>query len=252
MAKATPAKKRGSGTDAVALLKQDHREVADLIDQVEYAEGEELEGIAERMCQLLTVHAQIEEEILYPAAREALEDGDLVAEANVEHASAKDLIAKIEAMSADDEEYKATVTVLGEYVKHHVKEEEGEMFPELKKSELDLQEIGDSLAARKLELMQELGIEEEPDTQTQRRAAAGARSKGKRSNTGSRATASSYWSTATTATRSGRCRSVRGAYSTRLTPRCCSMSGLFPFRPATGSRRRWTPWKPPVGRIPPL
>jgi hemerythrin-like domain-containing protein len=187
MARATPAKKRASATDAVALLKQDHRQVADLIDQVEDAEGDELEGIAERICQLLTVHAQIEEELLYPAAREVLDEPDLVAEALVEHNSAKDLIAKIEGMSSDEEEYKATVTVLGEYVKHHVKEEETEMFPQLKKTDLDLQELGESLAARKTELMEEMGIDaEEPDKATQRRAAAGARTKSKRSS-GSRA-----------------------------------------------------------------
>ena len=182
MARATPAKKHGSGTDAVTLLKQDHRQVAALIDQVEDAESDELEAIAERICSMLTVHAQIEEELLYPAAREVLEDTDLVAEAAVEHQSAKDLIAKIEGMSSDDEEYKATVTVLGEYVKHHVKEEEGEMFPQLKKTNLDLEALGGSLASRKTELMEELGIEEdEPDVRTQRRAAAGARSKSKRS-----------------------------------------------------------------------
>lgn len=187
MARATPAK-RASGTDAVTLLKQDHREVAELIDAVEDADGEELEDIAGRICALLKVHAQIEEEILYPAAREALEEADLVAEALVEHQSAKDLIAKLEELSADDEEYKATVTVLGEYVKHHVKEEEGEMFPQLKKADLDLRELGEELSSRKLELMQELGIEEsEPDKRTQRRAAAGARSRGKRSGSGSRA-----------------------------------------------------------------
>ena len=189
MARATPAKKGGAGIDAVTLLKQDHRVVAELIDEVEEAEGDQLESIAERICALLTVHAQIEEELLYPAAREALDEPDLVAEALVEHASAKDLIAKIEGMSSDDEEYKATVTVLGEYVKHHVKEEEGEMFPQLKKSDLDLEAIGESLAARKTELMEELGIDtdEPPATRNQRRAAAGARAKGKRSGSGSRA-----------------------------------------------------------------
>ncbi|MET0661368.1 MAG: hemerythrin domain-containing protein [Steroidobacteraceae bacterium] len=189
MARATPAKKRGAGIDAVTLLKQDHRLVSELIDDVEETEGDQLESIAERICALLTVHAQIEEELLYPAAREALDEPDLVAEALVEHQSAKDLIAKIEGMSSDDEEYKATVTVLGEYVKHHVKEEEGEMFPQLKKSDLDLQALGESLAARKTELMEELGIDtEEPAaTRNQRRAAAGARAKSKRTGSGSRA-----------------------------------------------------------------
>ncbi|MET0988457.1 MAG: hemerythrin domain-containing protein [Steroidobacteraceae bacterium] len=187
MAKDTSGKKRGSesGSDAVTLLKQDHRQVAELIDQVEEAEDEKLEGIAARICELLTVHAQIEEELVYPAAREALEDTDLVAEAIVEHASVKELITKIEAMSSDDEEYKATVTVLGEYVKHHVKEEESEMFPQLKETDLDLQVLGQNLAARKAELMEELGIGEE-GIPTQLSASASARAKSKRSS-GSRA-----------------------------------------------------------------
>jgi hemerythrin superfamily protein len=193
MARATPASKRGSRSngsrsDALTLLKQDHRQVAALIEEVEDAEGKELEAIAERICALLTVHAQIEEELLYPAAKKALDETDLVAEALVEHATAKDLIAKIEGMSSSDDEYKATVTVLGEYVKHHVKEEESEMFPKLKKADVDLETLGERLAARKMEIMQELGIdEEEPDPRTQRRAAAAARAKGKRTGSASRA-----------------------------------------------------------------
>ncbi len=148
--------------DAVKLLKQDHREVEDLFEQFEDAEQDEQGDIAERVCQMLTVHAQIEEEILYPAAKEAFEDDeddDLVNEATVEHATAKDLIAKIEAMTPEDEEFKATVKVLSEYIKHHVKEEETEMFPKLKETDLDLKAIGTELYERKLELMEELGIE---------------------------------------------------------------------------------------------
>lgn len=130
---------------------------------------------------MLTVHAQIEEEILYPAAKEALEDEedqDLVNEAAVEHASAKELIAKIEAMTPEDEEFKATVKVLSEYIKHHVKEEETEMFPRLKETDLDLKAIGTQLYERKMELMEELGIEPaEEEEETSSRSKSSSKSK---------------------------------------------------------------------------
>ena len=180
--------------DAIALLKQDHRTVSQLFEEFEKADDEEQSAIAQRVCQLLTVHAQIEEEILYPEAKEAFggeeESEDLVNEAEVEHGSAKELIAKIEAMSSDDEHFKATVTVLGEYIKHHVKEEEGELFPQLKKTDLDLKEIRSRLAERKFALMDQLGIEDQEPAQPRKRAAAsrgGSRSKSSRARSGSRA-----------------------------------------------------------------
>jgi len=179
--------------DAIALLKQDHRTVSQLFEEFEKADDEEQSAIAQRVCQLLTVHAQIEEEILYPEAKEAFggeeESEDLVNEAEVEHGSAKELIAKIEAMSSDDEHFKATVTVLGEYIKHHVKEEESELFPQLKKTELDLKELGGRLAERKFALMEQLGIEEQEAPQPRKRSAGRAASRPKSSNrrSGSRA-----------------------------------------------------------------
>lgn len=175
MARATQPRSSDAPRDAIALLKQDHRTVEQLFKQFEEAEESEQGDIAERVCQLLTVHAQIEEEILYPAAKEAFaekEDDDMVYEAEVEHATAKDLIAKIEAMTPEDETFKATVKVLSEYIKHHVKEEENELFPELKKTELDLKEMGGELMDRKLELMEELGIEEESEEAAPKRSRA--------------------------------------------------------------------------------
>ena len=173
MARATPPRTSDAGLDAIALLKQDHRIVEQLFEEFEAAEENEQSDIAERVCQFLTVHAQIEEEILYPAAKEAFaeeEDDDLVIEAEVEHATAKDLIAKIEAMTPDDEAFKATVKVLSEYIKHHVKEEESEMFPKLKKTELDLKELGGQLMERKLTLMEELGIEAEEEGESSKKS----------------------------------------------------------------------------------
>ena len=102
------------------------------------------------------MHATIEEELFYPAAREAEVDADLLDEAEVEHASAKELIAQIEAMSPDEDLYDAKVTVLGEYIDHHVKEEEGELFPKCRKSDMDLEGLGEALAARKQELTAEM------------------------------------------------------------------------------------------------
>ena len=152
--KTTPARKSApKGKDAIALLKADHTLVQGLFDQFEKARGNDRKGaLAQKICQELRVHTRIEEEILYPAAREVLRDEDLLDEAEVEHAGAKDLIAQIESSRPGAELYDAKVTVLGEYIKHHVKEEHEEMFPKLKKSKLDLKEIGARLEARKTQL----------------------------------------------------------------------------------------------------
>jgi hemerythrin-like domain-containing protein len=190
MARATQSRSSDSPRDAVTLLKQYHRMVEALFEEFEEADETEQSAIAQRVCQMLTVHAQIEEEILYPAAKQALEDEeeeDLVNEAEVEHASAKELIAKIEGMTPDDEHFEATVKVLGEYVKHHVKEEEGEMFPKLKKTELDLKDVGARLAERKYELMEQMGIEiqEEPEAPRRRTSTTSKSKSGSRSKTAS-------------------------------------------------------------------
>ncbi len=143
-----------AANDAIALLKADHKEVAEMLEKFETARSTK-EKLAQQICMALTVHAQIEEEIFYPAAREALGDEgkDLLDEAKVEHNSLKELIGQIEGSSPDDDLFEAHVKVLGEYVKHHVKEEEGELFPKLRKSDIDLVEVGEQLAARKKELM---------------------------------------------------------------------------------------------------
>lgn len=146
-AKARPA-------DAIKLLKDDHKEVKSWFKQYEDLEDDaEKQALADKICLALTVHAQIEEEIYYPATREAIDDDDLLDEAEVEHASAKQLIAEIQAMKAGDRLFDAKVTVLGEYIDHHVQEEESEMFPESRDSDLDLKALGVQLAARKEELM---------------------------------------------------------------------------------------------------
>jgi hemerythrin superfamily protein len=155
--KQTSSRKRSASSaprDAIALLKADHQTVQELFDKYEKTRSEERKGaLAEQICHELTVHAQIEEEIFYPAAREALRDEDLVDEATVEHQSAKDLIAQIQGGKPGEELYDAKVKVLGEYIRHHVKEEQNEMFPQVRKTKLDLRELGERLQARKQELI---------------------------------------------------------------------------------------------------
>jgi len=160
-AKKPAATARAARTDATALLQRDHADVKKLFKQYEKladaeADGEERQALAEQICSMLTVHATIEEEIFYPAARKAEVEEDLLDEAEVEHASAKDLIAQIQSMSPDDELYDAKVKVLGEYVDHHVQEEEGEMFPKCRRAKMDLAGLAQALAERKSELMAEM------------------------------------------------------------------------------------------------
>ena len=149
-------------TDAIVLLSADHKEVDALFKEYEKlckadADDGEKGLLAAQICAMLTVHATIEEELFYPAARAALEDDgqDLLDEAVVEHASAKDLIAQIEDANPGDELFDAKVQVLGEYIRHHVKEEETELFPKVKKAKADLVALGAALAARKEELVSE-------------------------------------------------------------------------------------------------
>jgi hemerythrin superfamily protein len=145
-----------AGQDAIELLKADHKEVAAMFKEFESADGDEKQQLAQQICKALTVHAQIEEEIFYPAAYDALgeEDSDLLDEAEVEHGSIKDLVEAIES-DANDDLFDAKVKVMGEWVKHHVKEEETEMFPKLQKTDMDMAAIGAELAERKAELMAE-------------------------------------------------------------------------------------------------
>src|SRR6201996_7286778 len=143
---------------AVTLLKKDHREVEDMFDQYEQLEADaEKLALFNKIALALKVHTRIEEEIFYPGERGEVED-DMLDEAFVEHAGAKNLIAEIEAMKPADEYYDAKVKVLGEYIKHHVKEEEqpGGIFAQAKKGDVDLDAMGEQLKARKEELMQKL------------------------------------------------------------------------------------------------
>ncbi|KSB87816.1 hemerythrin [Caulobacter vibrioides] len=159
---ASPRRTRRTGRRdplAIRLLKADHREVEQMFDEYEQLEqdGEKL-ALFNKIALALKVHTRIEEEILYPESRGEVED-DLLDEAYVEHDGAKKLIAEIEAMKPGEEFYDAKVKVLGEYIKHHVKEEEqpGGLFAQAKKGDEDLEAMGERLEARKAELMAEMG-----------------------------------------------------------------------------------------------
>ena len=142
--------------DAIALLKADHREVEELFAKFEAAKGDgRKKALAEQICRELTVHTKIEEEIFYPACEGKLEE-DLLKEAYVEHDSAKVLIAEIEAGGPDDEFYDAKVKVLSEMIEHHVEEEEKRtegMFSQARKAGLDMDALGEQMAAEKKQLM---------------------------------------------------------------------------------------------------
>jgi hemerythrin superfamily protein len=150
--------------DATQLLKKDHKEVKALFKEFERMQdqaAQKKQPVVTQICHALTVHAQLEEELIYPVLKEARSHDlkDLVAEAAEEHQVAKTLIRELTTLSPDDEQYDAKVTVLGEYIQHHVKEEEKELFPKARKhfSVKRLEELGETLTARRQELENEGG-----------------------------------------------------------------------------------------------
>jgi hypothetical protein len=155
--------------DAIALLKADHRKVEDLFAKFESAKGDGAKRkLAEQICMELTIHTQIEEDIFYPACEGKVEE-DLIKEAYVEHDGAKVLIAQIEAGGPNDEFYDAKVKVLSEEIEHHVEEEEKRvegMFAQAKKAGLDMDALGQQMAAEKERLMKQYKAEGTPAPQT--------------------------------------------------------------------------------------
>lgn len=139
--------------NALKLLEEDHDKVKDIFDQFEDAEEKhEKVQLAREAIQELKIHDAIEEEIFYPQVREAIKDEFVMDEADEEHHMVRIAIAELDQMQDDDERFEAKFTVLSEMVRHHIKEEEDEMFPKVKKSEVDLETLGEQLAARKQEL----------------------------------------------------------------------------------------------------
>lgn len=161
--KSKSAEQDGKTQDAIALLTEDHNEVKKLFKKFEKlaeneskSPNEEKANLVKMICTELTIHTQIEEEIFYPAARGAINDDPIMDEADVEHEAVKELITQLESMTPQDDHYDAKVIVLGEQVEHHIKEEQDEMFPKVKKSRLDIEALGAELLQRKEELQDEL------------------------------------------------------------------------------------------------
>ncbi|MEP6885558.1 MAG: hemerythrin domain-containing protein [Gammaproteobacteria bacterium] len=153
--------------DAIAMLTADHKKVKQLFSKFDKLKDagtdDEKTHLVARICNELKIHTTIEEEIFYPAVRKAIDDADLMDEAFVEHAGAKDLIEQLEGADPADDLYDAKVTVLGEQIDHHVREEEGDMFPKAKKTKVDTDALGAKMLKRKRELMDEMGISDDQD-----------------------------------------------------------------------------------------
>ena len=151
-AAATTAPRTGA-KDATALLRADHKRVSALFEQYESTRSTaKKKTLVDTICRELTIHAQVEEEIFYPAVKAALKDKELIPEATIEHATLKELIAQVEGKEPDGEMFDARIKVMSEYVKHHVKEEQNEMFPKARATRLDMNALGEQIAARKEEL----------------------------------------------------------------------------------------------------
>lgn len=153
----TPLKPAANATDAIALLVADHKAVKALFKEYQALAGKghvpgQKAALVARICDELTVHAQVEEEIFYPAVRDAIDDDAALDQATVEHTSARDLIAQLRAMRPGEDLYDAKVKVLSAYVDHHVIEEETEIFPEARRTGMATQSLGSQMAARKEEL----------------------------------------------------------------------------------------------------
>jgi hemerythrin superfamily protein len=175
------AKSRSTGTqrDAIAVLEADHRQVEQWFEQFQSTRsGERKQKLAQQVCQALTVHTRIEEEIFYPAFLEATEEEDIHHEAEIEHAGAKRLIGEIESSGPDDDYYDARMKVLSEMIKHHVNEEEKRdgMFAKARKSDMDLKAVGEQLASRKAELMGGDASDDDSGSARSRRGGRGSRS----------------------------------------------------------------------------
>lgn len=149
----------GKAKDAIELLIEDHKRVQKMFKDFEKLEDEEEKSaLVEQARTELMIHTMLEEEIFYPAAREALNEAHLVNEAEVEHASAKELIEELEGYDGADEMADAKFKVLGKYVNYHIKEEQDELFPNAKRAKLDVRELAEPLMQRKQELQQEMGV----------------------------------------------------------------------------------------------
>ena len=169
--------------EIIEMLKEDHLRVKKAFKTAEklhsQEQNEELQALVEQTCAEVQVHAQLEEELFYPACREAVKDEDLIEEAEVEHGSAKALIEQLQGMSVEDPKYMATFKVLGEYLRHHIKEEENELFEQLStgRSKVAWEELQQQMLTMQESLMAEMGLVVEEE---QEEPQAPSRSRGRR------------------------------------------------------------------------
>lgn len=171
----TSGRKTTKAEDALTMLEQDHRQVQKMFKQFEKldrADETACRELVETACQALETHTTLEEEIFYPAVREAIEETDVMDEAEVEHDSAKSLIEQLHELEPSDPRYAAVFTVLGEYVNHHIEEEEKEMFKQAKRAKLDMEALGEQMKSRKMELEGGAGDEEDEEDEGNEEATA--------------------------------------------------------------------------------
>jgi len=157
----TGKQKKRSAMDALELLKADHEKVREMFREFDSMKGIEDEDerkaeLVDDICYEITLHTMIEEEIFYPVVRSAIDNDELMDEADIEHAGARELISQLEVMYPGDDHFDATVSVLGEELEHHIEKEESEMFKAVRRTDIDLDELGEQLLARKEELEEDL------------------------------------------------------------------------------------------------
>ena len=196
--------KSRAGSDAVAMLKADHKKVKKAFKDFEkldpHEDPEACRSLVEQTLAEIEVHAELEEQLFYPAARGAVKEEELIDEAEVEHMTAKVLIEQLKGMQPEDEKYAATFKVLGEYINHHVKEEEGEMFEQMTGRGVQWDQVLEQMQMRRMELMQEKGMpmeeEEMQASSSPSRGRSAASSRGTRGQAESRPQASGDFSDA--------------------------------------------------------
>jgi hypothetical protein len=166
-------------TQIVAMLKADHKKVKKAFKDFEkldvQEDGDQAEAIVEQTLNDIEIHAQLEEQIFYPAARGAMKEADLIEEAEVEHMTVKVLIEQLKTMNADSEKFAATFKVLGEYIDHHVKEEEGEMFKKLTRPGVDWDSVLEEMQTQRMQLMEERGMPMEDEMESSEASSGGSR-----------------------------------------------------------------------------
>jgi hemerythrin-like domain-containing protein len=168
--RSTPRGGAAARNKIIAMLKADHKKVKQAFKDFEKLDAEDdpdsCQALVQQTCAELEVHAELEEQVFYPAARSAMKEDDLIDEAEVEHMTAKVLIGQLKGMNAEDEKYAATFKVLGEYINHHVKEEEGEIFKKMTQPDVDWSSVLDRMQQQRMQLLEEKGLPAEPEAET--------------------------------------------------------------------------------------